>query len=203
MVICSRAVTGSAWGGQPLPSLLGHQVAPLREAVVIEHRLDALLPLAALRDERVPQPHPGPQVENVIGRDPRLRQPSHHHQLAQMPRVRAIVLSAPLVPTSCGGLRRLGQMHRRADPPQLLDDESPAGRRLQRDLELAPAEALQKPPHARAVGRHHTSAAHLAAGRIQPIGRDLRSMLIESHYDRHRGLLTLHGLNACADTRRA
>ena len=29
---------------------------------------------------------------------------------------------------------------------------------------------------------------------IQPVGRDLRSMLIESHYDRHRGLLTLHGL---------
>ena len=200
---CSRAVAGSAWAASHCRPSPGHQVAPLREPVVIEHRLDALLPLAALRDERVPQPHPRAQIEDVIGRDPRLRQPSDHHQLAQMPRVGAIVLGALLVPAARRGLRRLGQMHRRADAPQLLDDEPPARRRLQRHLELAPAEALQEPPHPRAIGRRHPRAADLAASRIQPVGRDLRSMLIESHYDRHRGLLTLHGLNACADTRRA
>jgi len=183
MVICSRAVTGSARAA----SLLGHQVAPLREAVVIEHRLDALLPLAALRDERVPQPHPGPQVEDVIGRDPRLRQPSDHHQLAQMPRVGAVVLGALLVPASCGGLGRLGQMHRRPDSPQFLDDEPPARRRLQRDLELAPREALKEPSHAGTVGRRHARTADLAAVGVQPVRRDLRSMLIESHYDRHSG----------------
>jgi len=103
-----------------------------------------------------------------------------------MPRVGAVVLGTLLVPASCGGLGRLGQMHRRPDSPQFLDDEPPARRRLHRDLELAPAEALQEPPHARAVGRRHPGAAHLAGGRIQPVGRDLRSMLIESHYDRHR-----------------
>jgi hypothetical protein len=49
--------------------------------VVIEHRLDALLPLAALRNQRMAQPHAGAQIEDVLGRDPRLRQPPDHHQL--------------------------------------------------------------------------------------------------------------------------
>jgi hypothetical protein len=43
--------------GQPPQPLLGHQVAPLHRAVVIEHRLDPLLPLATLMRERVPHPH--------------------------------------------------------------------------------------------------------------------------------------------------
>jgi hypothetical protein len=37
---------------------------------VIEHRLDALLPLAALIDQRVTQPDPGAQIEHMVGRDP-------------------------------------------------------------------------------------------------------------------------------------
>jgi hypothetical protein len=75
---------------EPRPALNGHQPAPLRAAVVIEHGLDALLPLAALIDQRVTQPHTRAHVEQVIGRDPRLRQPRDHQQLAQMPRVRAV-----------------------------------------------------------------------------------------------------------------
>jgi hypothetical protein len=67
---------------EPLAACVGHQVAPLREAVVIEHRLDALLPLATLSDQRVTQPDPGAQIKDVIRRDPRLRQPPDHHQLA-------------------------------------------------------------------------------------------------------------------------
>ncbi len=66
--------------------------------MVIEHRLDALLPLAALIDQRVAQPDPGAQIEQVIGRNPRLGQAPDHHQLAQMPRVAAVGLGALLVP---------------------------------------------------------------------------------------------------------
>jgi hypothetical protein len=110
-----------------------------------------------------------------------------------MPRVRAIVLGALLGPAPRSRLRRLGQMHRRTHGAQLLDNEPPAGRRLQRDLELTVAKALQEPPHAHAVGRRHPRAADLTAVDVQPIRRDLRSMLIKSHYDRHKGLLKLHG----------
>jgi hypothetical protein len=81
-VTCSRAHAGSGWAASHPSPLPGHQVASLRAAVVVEHRLDALLPLAALRRERVPQPDPRAQIQNVIGRNPRLGQPSDHQQLA-------------------------------------------------------------------------------------------------------------------------
>jgi hypothetical protein len=35
--------------------------------VVIEHRVDALLPLTALIDQRVTQPDPRAQIEQVLG----------------------------------------------------------------------------------------------------------------------------------------
>ena len=117
MVICSRAAGGSskpvsqARASAPSSQLRG------RHAVVIEHRLDALLPLAALLDERVAQPDPRAQVEQVLGRDPRFRQPADHQQLTQVARVGAIALGALLGPATRGGLGRLGQMHPRADRP--------------------------------------------------------------------------------------
>jgi hypothetical protein len=48
---------------KPLPLFHGEQITSLRNAVVIEHGLDALLPLAALVDERVAQAHAGAQIE--------------------------------------------------------------------------------------------------------------------------------------------
>jgi hypothetical protein len=66
--------------------------------VVVEHRLDALLALAALIDQRVAQAHPGAQVEQMVGRDPGLGQPADHQQLAQVPSVGAVGLGALLVP---------------------------------------------------------------------------------------------------------
>ena len=38
------------------------------------------------------------------------------------------------------GLNDLGEMHLRADPLELLDQEPPTGRRLQRNLETLPLE---------------------------------------------------------------
>jgi hypothetical protein len=75
---------------EPRSAVARHQLAPLRAAVVIERRLNALLPLAALIAKRVAQPDPCAQIEQVVGRDPRLGQPRDHHQLAQVPGVRAI-----------------------------------------------------------------------------------------------------------------
>jgi len=51
-------------------------------AVVIEDRLDPLLPLGALMRERMPQADPRAEIEEVTRRDPRLRQPPNQQQLA-------------------------------------------------------------------------------------------------------------------------
>jgi hypothetical protein len=135
----------------------------------------------------VAQPHPGAQIEDVIGRDPRLRQPLDHQQLAQMPGVGAIVLRAFLRPPQPGRLRRLGQMHARADAAQLLDHEPPPGRRLQRDLKLPATETRHELPHRGAIRRRYTRALHLAGLGIDPLAGDLPSMLVKSHYDAHQG----------------
>src|ERR687895_276836 len=78
-------------------------------------------------------------------------------------------------------------MHHRSHSPQLLHHEPPAGRRLQRHLELLAAEALNEPPHPGAMRRRDAGSRQLAGRRVDPLRRDLRSMLIESHYDRHSG----------------
>jgi hypothetical protein len=153
----------------------------------VEHRLDALLPLPALIDQRVTQPHPGAQIEQVVGRDPRLGQTPDHQQLTQMPSVGAIGLGPPLGPAEHRSLGRLGEMHVSSDRAQLLDDEPPARRRLQRHLEPPAGEPRQVAPHLLAVRRRDTRAPDLAAVGVQPIRGDLCPVLIQSHYDRHHG----------------
>ena len=140
--------------------------------MVIERRLDPLLPLAALLRERVAQPDPGAKVKDVIGRDPRLRQPLDHQQLPQMPSVGAITLGALLRAPQLGGLRRLGQMHLGTDPAQLLDHEPPARRRLQRDLELLAAET---PRNLRTAAR---SAGTTRARCTSPVSVSIHSPVI-------------------------
>jgi hypothetical protein len=173
--------------GEPLAPIADQQRAALRAAMVIQRRLDPLLPLRALLRKRVPQANPRAEVEDVIGRDPRLRQPPDHQQLPQMPGVRAIALRALLRPPQVGGLRRLRKMHHRADAPELLDHEPPARRRLQRDLKLPAAETRQPLPHPNAVRRHHARALHLTGLGVDPLAGDLSSMLVKSHYDAHSG----------------
>src|SRR5207253_7624178 len=86
-----------------------------------------------------------------------------------------------------GGLRRLGQMHVRADPVQLLHDETPPGGRLQGHLELRTIKARQEPAHAIAMRRGDPRARDLARHRVDPLRGDLCSVLVESHYDCHLG----------------
>src|SRR5205823_7631983 len=109
-------------GRQPVATIAKHQRASLRAAVVIEHRLNALLPLRALLTELVAQPDPGAEIEDVIWRDPRLRQPLDHQQLPQMPGIRPITLCALLRTTQPCRLGALGLAHHAADRSQLLHD---------------------------------------------------------------------------------
>src|ERR1019366_5220825 len=78
-------------------------------------------------------------------------------------------------------------MHPRVDATQLLNDETPASRRLERDLELPASEPAEEPSHALTVRRRHTSPTDLTRLGVEPLRRDLRSVLIQSHYDRHQG----------------
>src|SRR6516165_3459958 len=99
--------------------------------------------------------------------------------------VRAVGLRPLLVPAQRGRLRRLGQMHHRADRAQLLDEKPPAGSRLERDLQLLSSEPLKEPAHPDPVRRSDAGATDLAAGQIDPLSGDLRPMLVNTHHDRH------------------
>ena len=151
--------------------------------MVVEHRLDPLLPLAPLVRKRVPRTDPRAQIEDVLGRDPRLRQPRSSAAHADASRPRGRSSRASCCPCSAR-LRRLGQMHLRADAAQLLDHEPPAGRRLQRHLELLAGETLNEPAHASAISRRDP-ATGLAGRWYRSTQRDLRPMLIQAHHDRH------------------
>lgn len=69
-MICSRAAGGSSSVASQAARLGTEQPGARRDAVVKKRRLDALLPLAALVDERVAQPDAGAQLEQMLGRDP-------------------------------------------------------------------------------------------------------------------------------------
>ena len=140
--------------------------------MVIEHRLDPLLPLAALLDQRVTQPDPRAQIEDVIGRDPRLRQPPEQQQLAQMPRVGTVVLGALLVPAqrgvSAGSARCTTAPTRRSSS---TTNRQP-GRRLERDLELLAANrARNRRTPARCAGATR-------AREISPVSVSIHSAVI-------------------------
>src|SRR3954467_7632734 len=134
------------------------------------------------------------------GWDPRLGQPADHQQLAQVPSVRAVALGALLGPPPGRGLGGLGEMHPRADLPQLPDHEPPPPRGPHRPPQLLPAKAAENPPYVRAMSRREPRPRDLAGRRIDPLGSDLRSMLIQSPHDRNPGP---PGSQASAAQRRA
>jgi hypothetical protein len=59
----------------------------------------------------------------------------------------------------------------------------------------------KEPAHTLTVRRRDTRPTDLSGHAVKPLRRDLCSVLIESHCDRHRGLLKLQGLNAYAAIR--
>jgi hypothetical protein len=53
---------------------------------------------------------------------------------------------------------------------------------------------VQESSHRLAMRRRDPRPAHLAGRGVDPIGRELPSVLVKSHYDRQTaGLLKLHG----------
>jgi hypothetical protein len=150
---------------------------------VIEHRVHPLLPLRALMHERSPAPHPGTEIEQMRGRNPRLREPTDQQQLPQMPGVRPAGLRAMLLALQATGLRRLSEMRLSADPLQLLNEEPPARRRLQRDLKL----------RARNLRTAIRSAGEILAREISPVSVSIHSAEICSRYYFDRAVATAPG----------
>jgi hypothetical protein len=127
----------------------------------------------------------------MIGRDPGLRQPSDHQQLPDVLSISPIALGALLVPAPGRGFGGFGEVHDRVNPAQLVGDEPPAGRCLQRNLELPAAELLTEPPHPSPIRWRDPRAHHLAGIGIHPLRGDLRTVLIQTHHDRHLQTLSL------------
>jgi hypothetical protein len=154
MVICSRARGPERQPGHPLALLQGQQVPAPRDPVVIEHRLHPLLPFGPLLRQRVPAADPGPEIEQMRGRDPRLRQPADQQQLPLVASIGPVGLGALLLALQRARLGRLREMSLSADPLEFLDHEPPARRRLQRHLEIATGEPPQELTHTFNAGSH-------------------------------------------------
>ena len=103
-------------------------------------------------------------------------------------RVLAVGLGATLAATQRTRLDRLGQMRHRSSSHERVADEQPARAGLNRDMQLATAEALRSARHRRRRRLDPTSH-HLARVSVQRVEGDLRSMHVKPGYDRHRGLL--------------
>ena len=136
--------------------------------------------------ERVPQPHPGAQIEDVLRRDPRLRQPADHQQLPQMPRVRPVGLRALLLAASAPRSRPARpdappRRPARAPRPRTATRSSPPARPPAPRPRTAPRTAAPRPgPPARPAPA--TTSPVIG---VDPLRRDLRPMLIKPHHDRH------------------
>src|SRR5450759_1926358 len=100
-----------------------------------------------------------------------------------MPGVGAVTLGALLSPPQGCALRRLGEMHPGAERVQLLDNEPPAGCGFQPNLELLTFKPGEKPPDADAVCGRHSRPRVLTGRGVDPVGGDLCSVLVKSHYD--------------------
>jgi hypothetical protein len=85
----------------------------------------------------------------------------------------------------------------------LLDDEAPTGRALEREVHLIDAAESRKPfPERLAIRRADPPARNHAATDVNRQVGDLATMNIKRAYDPHRDLLELHGLErpACSNT---
>src|SRR6266508_3888343 len=81
-----------------------------------------------------------------------------------------------------------------AGPLDLLDHEAPAGRALDRELDLTAGEPSEPRTHVEARSRRDPAAADLTRLPVERLVRDLVSMHIQRHYDSHRDLLELRRL---------
>src|SRR6266542_5312311 len=186
-----------------LPAGARARPQPGRHTLVEELRLQPLLPGGALLDQRLAHPHARAQLEQVRRWDPRLRQLARAQQPQLQITVGAVGLRPPLPPPLGRRLRRVAQMRAVAGTLDLLDDEPPAGRPLEREVHIGAAvEAPEPLPHRPARARADPASPYLTALQVDRLVRDLPAMNIKGAYDLHRDLLELHGLErpACSNT---
>jgi hypothetical protein len=118
---------GQLEAGQPGAALIGEQPGAFRQAVVVQHGVDALMPGGALVHERFAQPHLGADVSDVGGRDPGLGQRPTQQQVTQVVGVGPVGLGPPLGAAQRPGVGRLRQMGAKPGAHDLLGDIPPAG----------------------------------------------------------------------------
>jgi hypothetical protein len=92
-------------------------------------------------------------------------------------------------------------MRLRTDALDLLHEKPPTRRRLQRDLEHRAIEPGQELPHSDPIRWRDPRARDLAGDRVDPLRRDLRTMLIHPHHQRHE--TTIPSTAQPSSTRRA
>jgi hypothetical protein len=165
---------------------------------------DALHPSPALVGQRLVQPDPGPDLEDVVRGDPGLGQPTHRQQLPQKPGVGPVGLGPLLTAALSGRVGRLGQMGPGPDPMQFLDDEAPSRAAFQGEGHVgSPLEALEPRPHLLAVGGGDLAPTHLSCAGVHVVERDLPAMNVEPSYDSHGDLLELQQPVICRRNDRA
>jgi hypothetical protein len=102
--------------------------------------------------------------------------------------VGAVGLGAALCAFSGARLSRLGEVRDRAFLLECLADEKPTRAGLDGDVDLASWEAADPLPHG-VRRRGHATTVQFARLLVESVERDLRSVHVESSYDRHWGLL--------------
>jgi hypothetical protein len=148
--------------------------------VVEQHRVDALLPLGALVDQGLAQPHQLPQVQDVRRGDPRLRQPLLLQQLPQVAGVGPVGLGAPLAAPQRGGVGRLGQVGAQPGRLELLGHKPPAGAALHRDMPATRGQLVQPGPQHLTGRRRDLPPLGLTGRPVDPVEGDLPAMHVKS-----------------------
>jgi hypothetical protein len=138
--------------------------------------VDPSLPRAALNHEGPTQPDGGPQVTEVIGRDPALRKIAGEKQVPEQACIGTVSLRPSLRAPTGACLSRLGEMHLHAGTAQLLDEKAPTGCGLEGERASLPPETCDKGTHLITSGGCDLTAALLAGAQIDPVIGDLRAM---------------------------
>jgi len=177
--------------GQPGPPVGGEQIGAVRQPMVEQDRVDALVPAGVPADQRTAQPDLGARVGDVGWWHPRLGQRAGAQQLPQVAGVGAVGLGAPLGAAQRPGVGRLGQVRAEPGALQLLGDQPPAGGGLQGEPGLLAGEPSKPAAQLQAGGRAELPAAGLAGVGVDPVVGDLAAVDVEASYDGHRDLLWL------------
>lgn len=159
--------------------------------MVEELGLDALGPLPAVVDERLPKAGEGADLEDVVGRDPGLGQSPLDQELGHVLAVGVVRLRPTLGAATDGDLGGITEVGRAPGRLELLHHEPPAGGSLQGKVGVEVRELSQPLPERLPGCRDNPSPMDLAGLDILPPVRDLPAMQVQGTYDSHGDLLQL------------